>query len=136
MRSHSVRILHDERGASLVELLVALIILAVGVLAVGRVFPSTSRTQVRDKLRTSAAYYAQEKLEGLTPLQWFNPNITDGRHPAGTATESIGTNGTWQRYYQVTTMAAPLNTLKQITVTVRWTNQIPDSVTVVTYKRR
>ena len=126
----------DERGASLVELLVALIVLAVGVLAVGRVFPNTSRTQVRDKLRTAATYYAQEKLEDLAPLTWNDSKITDGRHPAGTATESIGTGGTWQRYWQVTTMAAPLNTLKQITVTVRWTTQNRDSVSVVTYKRR
>ena len=126
----------DDRGASLVELLVALVVLAVGVLAVGKVFPTTSRTQVRDKLRTTAAYYAQEKLEDLAPLGWNDTQITDGRHPAGTAIESLGSTGNWQRYYQITTMTAPLNTLKQITVVVRWTSQNADSVTVVTYKRR
>ena len=135
MRSPAVSGIRDERGASLVELLVALVVLAVGVLAVGRVFPNPSRTQVRDKLRTAAAYYAQEKLEDLAPLGWNHTDVTDGRHPAGSAVESLG-NGKWERYYQVQTMAAPLTTLKTVTVTVRWTSQNRDSVSVTTYKRR
>ena len=131
----SNRHVQDERGASLVEMLVALVILAVGLLAVARVFPVGSRQQVRDKLVTAGAIYAQEKLEQLVPLNWNDANITDGRHPAGTAVETLGGTGQWFRYYNVTTMPSPLNSLKKITVSVYWTTQNHDTVNVVTYKR-
>jgi prepilin-type N-terminal cleavage/methylation domain-containing protein len=126
---------HDERGTSLVEMLIALVILAVGLLAVSRVFPVGSRQQVRDKLVTAGAYYAQEKLEQLVPLNWTDTILSDGRHPAGTAVETLGSTGQWFRYYNVTTMPSPLNSLKKITVSVYWTTQNHDTVNVVTYKR-
>ena len=125
----------DERGTSLVELLIALLVLAIGILALGRVFPAGSQRQVQDRLTTTASYYAQQKLEQLIPTDWNDASMTDGRHPAGTATESLG-SGKWQRYYQVTTMASPLDNLKKVTVTVTWTFNGARSVSAVTYKRR
>lgn len=126
-----------ERGMSLVELLIALVVLAVGILAVGRMFPTGARSQVQDRLRIGANYYAQEGIEQITGRPWSDPMLADGRHPAGTAMDSLA-NGHWLRFYQVTTMTGSLNNLKKVDVTVNF--QSPEqglrSVTATTYVRR
>src|SRR5258706_3923308 len=126
-----------ERGMSLVELMIALVVLAVGLLAVGRMFRTGARSQEQDRLLTSANYYAQEKLESLTGRSWADPLLVDGRHPAGTATESLG-NGQWTRFYQVTTLTGKLDNLKQVDVTVNYqgAGRAPRLVTATTYVRR
>ncbi|MEO5617049.1 MAG: prepilin-type N-terminal cleavage/methylation domain-containing protein [Candidatus Eisenbacteria bacterium] len=130
------RIPTAERGVTLVELLAALMVISIGVLALVRLFPTGARNQVEDRLMTSANLYAQEKLEELGSASWTGTALTVGRHPAGTATESIGANNTWQRYYEVEAMAIPLDNLKKITVTVTWNFMGARSVTATTYQRR
>jgi len=126
-----------ERGMSLIELLIALVVLAVGILAVGRMFPTGARSQVQDRLRIGANYYAQEGIEQITGRPWSDPMLSDGRHPAGTAMDSLG-GGHWLRFYQVTTMTGSLNNLKKVDVTVNYqgAGQGPRSVTATTYVRR
>lgn len=126
----------SERGFSLVEILVALIVITVGIMGVAQLFPSASRGQVRDRMLEGATYMAQEQLETLGNLTWSDPSLTAGRHPA-TGTQPCGDSGQWGRYWQVTTMAAPLDNLKLVTITVRWTAAArTDSVTDSTYVRR
>lgn len=126
-----------ERGISLVEVLIALIVLSIGVLAVGRLFPTGARSQMQDRLVLGASGYAQEKIETLRSLRWTDPALANGRHPAGTATEACG-NGRWQRFYTVTTMASPLDNLKKVEVTVSASGAglANRSVTTTTYVRR
>jgi len=126
-----------EHGMSLVELMIALVVLAVGLLAVGRMFPTGARSQEQDQLITSANYYSQEKLESLTGRTWADPLLTDGRHPAGTATESLG-SGQWTRFYVVTTLTGKLDNLKKVDVTVNYqgAGRASRSVTATTYVRR
>jgi prepilin-type N-terminal cleavage/methylation domain-containing protein len=130
------RIRTAERGVSLVELLAALMVISLGVLALVRLFPTGERNQVEDRLLTSANLYAQEKLEELGTASWTGNALTVGRHPAGTATEALGDNNTWQRYYEVEAMAVPLDNLKKVTVTVSWNFMGSRSVTATTYLRR
>lgn len=125
-----------ERGASLIELMIALVVLSLGILAVAQLFPAGARAQLGDRMSTSASNYAQEKLEELNRLTWSDPALTNGRHPAGTATEALGTTGKWQRFYVVSTLPAPLDNLKQVTVTVGWTFMGDRNVQSTTYLRR
>jgi prepilin-type N-terminal cleavage/methylation domain-containing protein len=126
-----------ELGMSLVELLVALVVLAIGILAVGGLFPAGARSQAQDRLLISANYYAQEKVEALTGLSWADASLFDGRHPAGTAFDTLGT-GQWQRFYQVTTLTGTLQNLKKVDVTVNYSGagQAQRAVTATTYLRR
>lgn len=128
--------LRSQRGASMIELMIALVVLALGVLAVAQLFPAGARGQTKDRMTTAGSYYAQQKLETLQVLNWFDAALTDGRHPAGTATEPLGNTGKWQRYYEVTTLAAPLDNLKKVTVTVTWNFMGARSVTATTYLRK
>lgn len=125
-----------ERGVTLVELLAALMVISVGVLALVRLFPTAERNQLQDRMVSSANLYAQEKLEELGTAIWTGADLTVGRHPAGTATESLGDHDSWQRFYEVEAMAAPLDNLKKITVTVTWDFLGPRTVTATTYLRR
>lgn len=126
-----------ERGMSLIELLIALVVLAVGILAVGRMFPAGARSQVQDRLRIGGNYYAQEGIEQVTGRDWADPMLTDGRHPTGTAMDSLG-GGRWLRFYQITTMTGSLDNLKKVDVTVNWqgAGEGAKSVTATTYVRR
>lgn len=126
----------SERGASLIELMIALVVLSLGVLAVSQLFPAGTRSQVSDRMLTSGNYYAQEKVEELNHLTWADAQLTDGRHPAGLATEACGTTGRWHRHYDVSTLAAPLDNLKKVTVTVDWTFMGTRQVQTTTYLRR
>jgi len=124
---------NPERGSSLAELMIALVVLSIGLLAVAQLFPAGSRGQVQDRMLTTANFYAQERVEHFLNLSWNHPDLTVGRHPPGTATESLGA---WQRFYEVEAMAAPLDNLKKVTVTVTWKFQGNRSVAATTYVRR
>lgn len=126
-----------EGGFSLVEVLIALIVMAIGIFSVARMFPVGARNQVQDRLTVGANDYVQEKIEYLRGLSWSNADLTDGRHPSGSATESCG-SGRWQRFYVVTTMASPLDNLKKVDVTVTWSGAGVEgrTVTMSTYVRR
>ncbi len=127
----------SERGFSLVEVLIALIVMSIGIFAVARLFPAGARGQVQDRLTIGANDYVQEKVEYLRGLSWSDADLTAGRHPAGSATEACG-GGAWQRFYVVTAMATPLDNLKRIDVTVSWkgAGTTGRSLTSSTYVRR
>jgi type II secretory pathway pseudopilin PulG len=126
----------QERGITLVEILVALVVIAFVLLGIAQVFPGSARGQVRDRMMRGATYLAQEKLEYLNTLSWGDAALIGGRHPT-TGAETCGDNNAWTRYWQVTTLGAPLDNLKKVTVTVKWTaGTFSDSLTSITYIRR
>lgn len=127
----------SEGGITLVELMIALVVLSVGLLAVGQMFPAGSRSQNQNRMRSTANYYSQEKIEELSTLQWTDNNLTAGRHPAGSACDTLGTYGTWLRFYQVDVLPIPLDNLKRVAVNVSWRYQgVTRTVTDTAYVRR
>jgi Tfp pilus assembly protein PilV len=135
MRNPALHAIRDEHGSTLIELMIALVMLTVGILAVGQLFPAGSRSQQQARMTTSGNYYAQEKLEQLAGSSWTDASLSAGRHPAS-GSEALGSSGQWQRFYQVDAMAAPLDNLKKVTVTVQWVYQGNRTVTSTTYVRR
>ena len=126
----------QQRGVTLIELMMALVILSLGLMAVSQLFPAGIRGQIRDRLYSNANYYAQETVEQVSDKTWADPSLALGRHPAA-AFETLGTNATWLRFYEVDPMAAPLDNLRKVTVNVSWTYlDSPRSVILTTYVRR
>ena len=125
-----------ERGITLVEVLIAILVMSTGILALGRLIPAATRGQLADKMLTQANAYAQQKVEDLQTLTWSDPRLADGRHPTATTDEPLGSGGQWERHYEIATLAVPLDNLKKVTVTVEWKFGGPHSVTATTYMRR
>ncbi len=128
--------LRNDRGYSLAELMVALVVLSLGILALAKLFPTASREQLKDRERTNGSYYAQEKIEALKALPSTDADLADGRHPAA-SNEAMGTGGTMTRYWVVSHLPDPLTNVARLDVVVRWTTpQGADSVVASTYQNQ
>ncbi len=125
-----------ERGISLVEILIALVVLSLGIMSIAGIFPAGTRTELQTRMQSNANYFAQEKLEELRAIPWTDPALTAGRHPAGSACDTLGATKAWLRFYQVTDLAAPLQDLKRVSVNVSWTFQGTRSVVDTVYVRK
>ena len=125
-----------ERGVTLTEIMIALMVLAIGVLALSRVFPAGSRAQVSAKLRAEASQLSREKVEQLQVLGWSDAALSIGRHPPGIAAEVLNTAGSLRRFYTVDTLPSPLANLKILTVSVAFHESKGCTVQAVSYLRK
>lgn len=133
MNGRSHRTTESDTGFALLELLIALVLLAIGILAVAQIFPAGTRGQLKDRMMTTAAFYAQEKIERLAELHWEDVDLALGAHPTG-GLESLGAANVYKRRWVVEILPPPLENLKKITVSVSW-NAGADSVQATTYVR-
>lgn len=67
---------HNTRGSALVELLLALIVFAVGVLALAGTSALSIRMLTEGRLRSRAAWQASDRLEWLRLLALHSPDCT------------------------------------------------------------
>jgi type IV pilus assembly protein PilV len=126
-----------QAGFSIIELMVALVLLGLGILSIANLFPLGSRTQLRDRLRTSATDVAQQKMEQLRMTTWSNTLLDVGVHPnAGGEAISLANEGKFKRFWIVEAQPGAFADMKKVTVRVTWTLQAPDTVELVTYFRR
>ncbi len=124
-------------GFSLIELMVALVLLGIGILTIANMFPLGSRTQMRDRMRTSAADLAQQKMEQLRLQTWSAADLDVGTHPDSDGdTLSLVDEGTFIRYWVVEAQSGSFADMKKVTTRVVWTYQTPDTIDLVTYFRR
>jgi prepilin-type N-terminal cleavage/methylation domain-containing protein len=122
----------DSAGLTLIEVMIALIVLSVGMLAIARLFPTGSRSQVASRMRTTADQYADETFENLCGLPRSNPAWSPGRHPVS-GFETLGATRAWRRYYVVSSMPSPLDSLVKVQATVGWTSARRESVSITGY---
>jgi type IV pilus modification protein PilV len=126
----------QSRGMSLVEVMIALLVLSLGILAIAQMFPAGTRSSIQSKLRSGANYYSQQKLEELRVLDWNDALLSIGRHPNATDFDTLGASKAWRRAYNVDVLAAPLDNLKRVVVTVNWTYQGARTLTDTLYLRK
>ena len=118
-----------ERGVTLVELMVALVMLAVGILALAQLFPLGTREQVDTQRNSSANFLAQQEIERLNGLAWTHPDLAEGSHPTSTLDHAF------TRTWTVANVGGGLDGVKRIVVTVSWKNGTK-TATATTYMRR
>ncbi len=121
-----------ERGSTIIEVMVALVVLAVGILAIGQLFPAGTRGQQKDRMFTTANMLAQERLESLRAGDWSAAQLSPGAH----GPTPMGNHNQYSLTYVVTPMAAPLDQVKRVDVTVSYTFLRQRTVTATTYLRR
>jgi type IV pilus assembly protein PilV len=108
------------RGFTLIEVLVALIILSVALLALAGLMVRTTRNNSFGGHMTEAATFAQDKLEELKAVSWVA--IIPG------SDLKAGSNGIdYARSWNVTTS----DKLKTITMTINWNDQTSHSINLL-----
>src|SRR5574341_110417 len=116
-------------GFTLIEIMIAVVFLSVGIIAIAKVFPASSRAQLSARMETIAGRYASETFETLRGLPRTNTDLSVGRHPT-TGYDTLGTTRAWRRYYVVSAMPAPLDSLIKLDSRVVWTSSHPESVSL------
>jgi len=126
-----------RRGFSVIETMVALVILGIGIVGLASLFPLGERMQMRDRFRTSAADLAQQKLEQLRLIEWSDPLLTAGTHPSVSGeTLTLQDEGTFKRFWIVTDGTGTFQDMKKVVVRVTWTYQRADTFNLTSYFRR
>ena len=118
----------NSRGFSLIEVLIALVILSVSLLGLAGLMVTTTKNNSFGSHMTEAATFAQDKLEQLrgTPFGMIAVNATTTDSPVG----STGITYT-RSWVAVPNILPPHNTLDVITITVSWTDTLPRSISMV-----
>ncbi len=114
-----------SNGFTLVEVLIAIIILSVSLLALAALMSTTAQNTSFGGHITEAATFAQDQLERLRVTSWGDANLTNGTHinnvPPGRS--GIAYGRTW-------TVATNGN-VKTVTITINWTDQTTHSFRLI-----
>jgi type IV pilus assembly protein PilV len=104
----------DRKGFSLIEVLIGLVILAIGLLAIAGMQITAAKGNFFSHYLTQASYAAQDRLEFLDNLPIDDVQLQPGNHNEGTVTIS---GMIFNRTY---TVADDPNGYKIINYTIRW----------------
>jgi type IV pilus assembly protein PilV len=124
-------------GFSLIEVLIALIFLAVGLLAIASLQITSVRGNFFSNSLMQATYVAQDRLEFLRarPLPPYSfdsdPFLSGGNHPDGSTTIPPSSGVVFNRSY---TIANDASGYKKITYTVTWNDGVDHHITFSTIK--
>lgn len=121
-----------SQGLTLVEVMIALVLISIGILALARLMPAGSRSELASRMQSTAGQFADEPFESLRGQLKTSTALSAGRHPAA-GYDSLGTSKKWLRYYSVSQMSAPLDSLLKVQAVVRWTSSKPESVSITGY---
>jgi type II secretion system protein I len=111
--------LTKSRGFTLVEVLVALVILSFSLLALAGLMVTTTKNNSFGSNMTEAATFAQDKLEELRAMRWDDiPEGTSSDQKSG----STGIN--YRRNWNVATK----DVLKTIAISINWQDRTDHSI--------
>jgi Tfp pilus assembly protein PilV len=120
----------NEKGASVVEIMVALLIFGIGLVAAVRVLPESSAKTTRSRNKTIAVNIAQEKVEELMAAGYQDADLSAGNH-------DDPDNPIRNQYIRSWTVTddTPVTGMKLVSVSVTFQTSAADSVaTLRTYK--
>jgi type IV pilus modification protein PilV len=113
-----------QEGFTLIEVLIAVVILCVGLLAVGTMQISAIRGNFMGSNTSIALTLASEKMEDLLNRNYTDAALANGAHTEQVSDSGVvGAGGFYQRNWNIAdtvTGASNWPTMKQMTVTVNW----------------
>ena len=112
-----------SKGFSLVEVLVALVILSISLLALAGLMVQSTKNSSWGSHMTEAATLAQDRLEALRAVR-PQSDIPEGmNNDQVTAASGIVYTRTW------TVTTNPAGTLRTITISITWSDSVPHTLT-------
>jgi prepilin-type N-terminal cleavage/methylation domain-containing protein len=126
--------LRSQKGMSLVEIMVALVIFGLGITMALRMLPSSNVISSRSRSITMATNLASEKLEELMSVSYNHTDLAAGAHQD----PDNPINQHYRRSWDVT-VDSPVEGMKQLSISVTFPTARRDSVvtldTFLTQKR-
>ncbi len=116
----------NNKGFSLLEVLIGLVILAIGLLDIAGMQITAIKGNYFSKSVTEATVLAQDKLEELKNLPYASLS-------SGTDTKTVS-GTTFTRQFNVVEDAG--NFMKTITVTVQWTDRVDHRISLTTIRAK
>ncbi len=123
-----IKVLRKQGGFSLVEVLISIVVFAIGLLAIGAMQITSVKTISFSNHVTGATLLAQTKLEELKRLPYGDFNLSGGEHQEGSLSGSI-----FSRKYAVEDVTS---TMKVITVTVEWVDRVSHRISLSTVRAK
>jgi len=118
-----------KNGFTMVEMLVAIVVLAVGIMSISSIFPLSLRVSQNMRTITKGTAYAHQKLDELRTIPFNDAALNAGAHPADTLEDR------YYRQYRVDD-DIPITRMKRIRMRVNWVYPDTDSVVIWTYLTR
>lgn len=121
----------NKRGFSLIEVLIGLVLLAIGLLAIAGMQITAVKGNFFSHYLTQASYAAQDRLEFLDNLPIDDAQLQPGNHNDGTVPIS---GITFNRTYTVTVVNDPSGSYNIINYTVAWNDGVNRNITLSTIR--
>ncbi|MDD3802970.1 MAG: prepilin-type N-terminal cleavage/methylation domain-containing protein [bacterium] len=102
-----------KKGFTLLELLVSTIILSVGIMGIGALFPAALRSSLLTRQNSQAIEYCQQEIEFLRTLNYEDTALEAGTHGPDSLDDKF------ERNYEIFP-DYPAVDMKKIVVTVSW----------------
>ncbi|MDO9350611.1 MAG: prepilin-type N-terminal cleavage/methylation domain-containing protein [Deltaproteobacteria bacterium] len=112
----------NSKGFTLIEVLVALVILAVSLLALAGLMTTSTRNTASGGRLTEAATFAQDKLEELRAMSWESIPLNQ------TTDSPISRPGIQYDRSWIASLNALNPDIKEIQITIRWTDATSHSL--------
>lgn len=107
---------NNEKGVTMIEILMAMSILAVGILAVVAMQTASAKGNLTSSMSTDGLIFAVTQLETLMDRSWTHADLNATANP-----HDPGTSGQYTVTWTVTNNAV-INNTKTINMTVTWSN--------------
>jgi prepilin-type N-terminal cleavage/methylation domain-containing protein len=112
-----------QQGWTLIEILVAIVVLTVGLLAVGTMQISAIRGNFMGGNTSIALTLASQKMEDLFNRDYDDADLVAGVHEENVSDSGVvDAGGFYRRTWDIADMANPWPDMKEITVVVTWEN--------------
>lgn len=124
-------IIRSERGFTLIEVIMAMIVLTVGVGIVSSIIADVSRKNFLSNNHTQAVIMAQNKIEELLNNGYDSPNLDEGQYenPLNPINAAGDSSGVFYQYWRIDDVR-PIDKSKQITSWIQWADKNNTTQTV------
>jgi len=114
---------HSEKGFTLVEVIMASLILVIGIGIIGSLIANISRNNFFSHRHTQAVILAQNKIDELLNDGYESDNLIEGdyENPLNPINSTGDSSGVFYQFWEIQDIR-PVDRSKQITSKVQWTS--------------